>query len=821
MGVDLRHGLRSLCRTPGFTLVAMLTLALGIGANTAIFSVIQALLLRPLPVPHADRLQQLFIVRPGQRPANAFSYPFVRALADRRDIADGLFGFVATTFAVGEPGGIEQVDGAWVTGQYYETLGLLPARGRLLTAADDRPGAAPVVVISDAHWRRQWGADPRAIGRAITIFGTPVTIVGVTAPGFTGTTVGRVADLTLPLAAAPQMRPELSRMLVTGANMLNVMARKPAGLPGAEFRARLAVAWRQVAEPLLPAGDRSSAALLDARLIAVPGGTGWSALRRIFGVPLAALMALVACVLLIACANVAHLLVARTRGRRREIATRLALGADRGRVIRQLLAESAMLALGGAAVGLLLAWAGSASLLGLLAAGGSFGPSPGPGVDNGQLVLDITPDAAVLAFTMLLAVSTVLLSGTAPAFLGTSTTGLGFSGGASVTRPVRAGGFLVAGQLALTLLMLVCAGLFVRTLQNLRAFDRGFDPAGVLLVAVDARAAGFEGAPLATLYRDLHERMNQMPGVRAASYGNRTPLDPGETSYEFLVNGVRSGEEALYCFVGPGYFRTIRTPLIAGREVTDGDTAAAPRVAIVNETFARRFMAGLNPIGQRLTIDGGDGPPLEVVGVVKDALFTSNARYLEAPPTVYTPYAQNAATGATFVVATSGDRAAVASAIERDLLSRLPNSRMQVRTLGQQLDRVLIEERLVAAVATAFGVLAIVLGTVGLYGLLAHNVMRRTVEIGVRAALGATRADVLRLVLNDAARPLAAGILAGLPLAWGASFIGRRMLFGLTPTDPVTALAAVAILLMAGAIAVLLPAYRAARIDPAAALRRE
>ena len=817
MWQDVRYAVRSLRKAPGFTTVAVLTLSLGIGANTAIFSVIQALLLRPLPVPRADELVQLFLVRPEQRPANAFSYPFVKALAGRREIFDGVFGFVATTMTVD----LDQADGAWVTGEYYDTLGLVPAAGRLLTPDDDRPGAAPVVVITDGYWKRRFGGDPSAIGRTIRVYGAPVTIVGVTAQGFTGTTVGQVADLTLPLGAGPQMRPELARMLVAGANTLSVMARPRAGVSKAEVRARLGVAWRQVVENAMPNAGPSRDGFLAARLDVVPGGTGWSGLRQLFGAPLLVLMALVGFVLLITCANVAILLVARTTARRREIATRLALGASRVRVTRQLLTESALLSLAGAALGLVLAWSGSRSLLTILATGaaGGFGPSPGPGASTAAIVLDIAPDATVLMFTMGLAIATVVLFGTAPALGATRRPpGIGHGVGTSVTPRGRAGAILVTAQLALTLLLLICSGLFVQTLRNLRDFDRGFNPEGVLLVDVDGRASGYSGAPLAALYRDLHELTERLPGVRAASYSGRAPLVKGETSLDFLVNGVRAEEESLLHTIGPRYFETMRTPLVAGREFTASDTAAGTKVAVVNEAFARDHLRGLNPVGQRLSIAGDDGPAMEIVGVVKDALFSGSVRYFVAPSSVYVPYAQHAPSKATFEVAAAGSVPDVVASLRRELSPLFP---VEVRTMAEQLDRALAEERLVASVGSGFGVLALLLAVVGLYGVLSYNVTRRTPEIGVRAALGATRSDVFRLVIKDAVRSLAAGVAVGLPLAWLASSLFSRMLFGLTATDPSTTAAAIACLALAGGAAAYLPARRAMQVDPLVALRSE
>ncbi len=817
---DMRYAVRSLRKSPGFTAVAVLTLSLGIGANTAIFSVIQALLLRSLPVPHAEELVQLFLVRPEQRPANAFSYPFVKALAERRDIFDGVFGFAAVTMTIDDA----QADAAWVTGEYYDTLGLLPAAGRLLNPDDDRPGAAPVVVITDGYWNRRFARNPGAIGQTLLISGAPVTIVGVTRPGFTGTTVGQVADLTLPLGAGPQIRPELDRMLVAGANTLSVMARPRAGLSKADVRARLGVAWRQVVEDAMPNAGHSRDGFMAARLDVVPGSTGWSGLRQLFGAPLLVLMALVGFVLLIACANVAILLMARTTARRREIATRLALGASRVRVTRQLLTESVLLSLAGAALGLVLAWSGSQSLLTVLATGaaGGLGPSPGPGAGTGAIVLDVAPDATVLMFTMVLAIATVMLFGTAPALGATRRPpGIGHGVGTSVTPRGRAGAILVTAQLALTLLLLICSGLFVQTLRNLRDFDRGFNPEGVLLVDVDARASGYSGAPLAALYTDLHELSERVPGVRAASYSVRAPLVKGETSLDFLVNGVPAEDESLLHTIGPRYFETMRTPMVAGREFTAADTAAGTRVAVVNEAFARSHLRGLNPLGQRLAIAGADGPAMEIVGVVKDALFSGSVRYFVAPSSVYVPYAQSVPSKATFEVAAAGSVPDVVASLRRELSRRLPNTRIEVRTMAEQLDRALLEERLVASVGSGFGVLALLLAVVGLYGVLSYNVTRRTAEIGVRTALGATRSDVFRLVIKDAVRSLGAGVAVGLPLAWLASSLFSRMLFGLTATDPSTAAAAIACLALAGGAAAYVPARRAMRVDPLIALRSE
>ena len=825
VAADLRYGVRTLRRSPGFTTVAMLMLALGIGANTAIFSVVDALLLRPLPVPQSEQLVQAFLLRPDQRPVSAFAYPFVRALAERREIFEGLFGFTATTLSVGRPGEVEQVDGAWVTGEYYATLRLSPALGRLLTPDDDRPGAEAVAVITDGYWKRRFGGDRAMLGESILIYGAPVTIVGVTAPGFAGTTVGRVANITLALGAAPRIRPELSTMLGIGANTLSIMARPRSGLSGDVLASQLGAAWPGVVERAMPDAGESRRNYLSARPVIAAAGTGWSGLRQQFATPLIMLMALVGVVMLIVCSNVANLLLARTAARSREIATRLALGATRGRVTRQLLTESVLLALAGSALGLLAAWFGSQSLGALLTSGGAsaLGPTPGPAADAAAFILDVTPGPSVLMFTLLVTIITVLVFGTAPALAATRRAeNIGHGAGAIVTRRGRTGQVLVIAQLALTVVLLMGAGLFVRTLENLRSLDRGFEAEGVLLVDVDARVAGISGPAVAAVYRDLQQEIERLPSVRLASYSGRAPLAPGETSYPFLVNGLKTKGESLLHTVGSGYFATLRTPVLRGREFTPADTAAAPRVAVVNEAFARQFLSGLDPIGQRLGIGGNAESPMDVVGIVKDTLLTNNVRYQSAPPSVYVPYAQRPPARATFEIAvTTRSVPEVAAALERTMAPRLPNARIEVRTLSEQLDRALFQERIVATVGGTFAVVALLLASIGLYGLLAYTVTRRTVEIGVRMALGGRRSDILRLVMSDVTWTLAIGIGVGLALAWTLSSLASRLLFGLTPTDPLTSAAVVGLLLVSASLAAYVPTRRAMQVNPVVAFRSE
>jgi predicted permease len=521
-------------------------------------------------------------------------------------------------------------------------------------------------------------------------------------------------------------------------------------------------------------------------------------------------MAMVALVLMIACANVANLLLARATARQREIAVRLAIGAGRGQLIRQFLTESVLLSLVGAALGTVFAWLGSRFLVQLLSTERA-----------NAIALDLTPNSHVLWFTGGVAVATGILFGIAPAFRGTMPVhALTGSAGRIAGSRSRFTSLLVTAQISLCLLLLIGAGLFVKTLHNLQQLDPGFHHQGVLLLNVDGPRLGYKGERLNAFYQELWQQIERVPGVASASFAMITPLAGGGISHSIAVVGRPAAENDIHFnAVGPRYFETMRTPLVLGREFSVRDTNSAPRVAIVNETFVRRYLAGSSVLGERLAIKGQRPWDGEIVAVVSDAVYES---LREPPPaTIYVPFAQRGRGGATFEIRVAGSLAQVADMLRNDLRPKLPGATPQVRTLTSQMERALVRERLMATLAGSFGVLALVLAVVGLYGLLAYTVARRTSEIGIRMALGAQRGRVLWMVFQDAFRLLTIGVTLGLAAAWAASRLVASMLFGLTATDPATTAIAVVVLFLCGAIATLLPARRASRVDPMTALRCE
>jgi predicted permease len=730
----------------------------------------------------------------------------VRAFDDQRDLFDGVCGYSGLTFTAGAPGTVSRVPGAVVTGAFYATLGLKPAAGRLIARDDDRPGAPPVAVLSYGYWERQFGRSPETIGQTVLLNGVAVTIVGVSPPGFVGATVGQVADITLPVAAVPTVAPPMAPLLGKGNFWLRTLARPRAGMPVTAAAARVNGVWRAIGDTLIPpkwpATQRKD--LANAHYDLTPGATGWSFLRELYARPLWVLMAAVGLVLLIACANVASLQLARASARRREIAVRLALGARRGRLLRQLLVESALLSFAGALGGLALALLSGRFLLDML----SGGPAA---VD-----FDLTPNGHVLAFTMTVAILTAMLFGLAPALQSTA-----LNPSASLKEDARtATGVsrwlpsLVTVQVALSLVLLIGAALFLGTLRNLRHRDPGFQPEGVLLARLEVPPP----APAVLL-----EEVRRVAGVAVASLTTHTPLSGWEWSEPAVPSGqpLPDGDTALFVGAGPEFFEALRIPLAAGRAFTDADGAAARPVAIVNERYVRQFFAGKNPLGQHLTSRiNGTPRDLEIVGIARNSAVT--ALRSAPPPLVYVPYAQVPENSfATVTVRVSGGAADVAAAMRRILQPTQPNTPIEVQPLSAQLDATMLRERLMATLAAALGLLALVLASVGIYGLLAYAVARRTREIGVRMALGAERRRVVRMIMHGMRRPVAVGVLIGLPVAWAASRSVQSMLFGLTPGDPLAIAGAIAVLTAVAHAAAYVPARRAARVNPVVALKCE
>jgi putative ABC transport system permease protein len=804
---DVRYALRASARNKGFAAAAIVTLALGIGANTAIFTLIDALIIRTLPVSRPEQLLQLRLGSAQDTEGYAsLSYPMIRALDGERDLFAGVAGFTAFSLSTGRDDTLRRVRAAAVTGAFYDTLGLRPAAGRLLTRGDDVVGAPLVAVASFSYWQHELAGNPAAVGSTILIDGIPVDVVGVSPRGFTGATVGAVADLTVPVAAIARVNPNSAPLLGPGNSWLRVLARPRAGVAQPQLEARLAAAWPRIADaaidPGWPASRRNS--ISNAIVRFSPGATGWTYLRELYVKPLGILMAAVSLVLLIACANVASLLLARASSRRREIAVRAAIGASRARLVRQLLVESLVLALVGAACGIVVAWAGSQLLVDMIGAAAD------------QVVFDLAPDWRVVAFTTALASLTALLFGAAPA-LHATTSGVG----PALKEDARAGTarqrllpLLVAVQVALSLVLLIGAGLFVRTLRNLQTLDSGFRAEGVMFVAFE-RAPG--RLPAGTL-----DAVRAIPGVVSASLATQTPLS-GTTWSEPIVpagQALPERDNAVVIGAAPGFFTTIGTTLLSGRDFSDADSRDGAWVAIVNQRYADTYFAHASPIGRHLAAAiNGVTRDLEVVGVVRAA----NTRSLRdtPPPTVYVPYAQVPGSTSTNVIVRAAASAELPAALRRTLQPLAPLTPLEVRPLSEQVHDAVARERLMAGLATAFGILALGLAAVGIYGLLAYAVARRTREIGIRMALGAPRGGVIALMLRGAQVPLVIGIAVGVPLAWMASRAIESMLFGLKGTDTAAIGAALVLLVAVAHLAAWLPARRAARVDPLVALRSE
>ena len=808
---DARYALRTFARNKTFTATAILTLALGIGANTAIFGLLDALMLRWLPVPNPQALVQVrFKSDTPSSASGSFSYAAIQALDTERQIFSGVAGFSSSDFRIGTSGSTGRVPGAIVTGSFYETLGLHPVVGRLLTRDDDRPGAPLVAVASYGYWERQFARDPAVAGRTVIMNGVPATIVGVSPRGFVGAHVGLIADLTIPVAALPLVVPEMAGLLGPGNYWLRVLARPQPALSTSVAQAQIVARWPRIAEsvvaPHWPA-DRKKATI-EAVVELVPGGTGWTYLRELYVRPLQVLMMVVALVLLIACANVASLLLARAAARQKEIAVRLAIGAGRGRIVRQLLVESALLSFAGAVCGVVLASRTGRFLLDRL----SSGPS--------SVELDLTPNWHVLAFTACVTIVTAILFGLAPALQAT-----GFGPSSALKEDARSTAsrsrllpWLVTAQIALSLVLLVGAGLFVRSLRNLQRIDAGFARDGVLLVDVDGKRP--------TWSVELLEEIRRMPGVASASMSTHTPLS-GSTWSEAVVPAgqpLPNRDNAHFIGAGPGFFATMRTPLLSGREFTGRDSAASTAVAVVNERYAQRHFPDQNPVGQHLTARLSGAPrDLEIVGVVKN---TNTQSLRTAPPAiVYLAFAQLPGNrldrAATLEIRTAGGLAEVTPTVRQALQSRFPEATVTVSTLSAQIDASIVQERMMATLAGGFGLLALGLASVGIYGLLAYGVARRTKEIGIHMALGAQRNRVIALVLRGARKSLLIGLAIGLPAALAASRWVESMLFGLKPSDPIAITAAVLLLATVAHVAAFVPALRASRVDPLIALKYE
>jgi predicted permease len=834
---DLRYGFRMLAKSPGFTAVVLLSLALGIGANTAIFSLIDAVMLKMLPVRHPEQLVQLTWSSaqwPGavlddlegnsfeegaehRVTSDSFSYAAYRAIRDGNHVFTDTLAVAANDMLlnVGIGGRAESANGRAVSGNYFTGLGVSAALGRTILPSDDAETAPPVAVLSYEFWNRRFGRDPNVLGKTVMLDAMPFTVVGVTPPEFFGLEPGSPPDISVALSLYWKLYRQPSLTNDSRTWWMQVDGRLKPEVTEAEARAELSVLFHQY---VTGASNTKSNTVLPV-LVTHPASQGLDTLRREFSKPLWVLTGLVGLVLLIACANVAGLLLARSTARQKEMAVRLSLGAGRRRLIRQLLTECILLAIAGGAAGLLIAVWADRLLLALISSG------------RNPISLTVDLDLRVLAFTAGLSLLTGLLFGLAPAVRATrvdltpalkgTETVLGNGG-----HGLQPGKVLVTAQIAISLLLLVGAGLFARTLRKLETTDIGFNRENLLLFNIQPGLNGYEGVRLGTLYKELQQRIAAIPGVRSASLSQHTLIGAGSSTNSMSIAGYTAPGKQVDVrrnLVGPHFFETLGIPLLLGRAIDERDDESAPKVAVVNQRAVHDFFHDDNPISRQIDFGDAHHPRrMEIVGVVGDAKY--NELRKDAPPTVYVPCMQNLeqAPFMSYEVRTAGDPNLIVEAIRRDVQAvdkDLPL--LHIVTEAEQVEKTVFLERLFARLTSLFAILGLGLACVGLYGIMAYTVVRRTKEIGVRVALGAQQRDILGMVMRESFFMIVIGVAIGLVASLATTRLVSSFLFGLEPTDPLTISAATLMMAAIVGLAGYLPARRAANVDPMVALRYE
>ena len=828
---DITFGLRMLAKSPGFTAIAVITLALGIGANTAIFSLMNQVLLRELPIKNPDQLE--ILRAPGPKSGHistdgdsteSFSYPMYRGLRDTNAVFSGILARYGFAASVASRGQTDRATGEVVTGNYFEVLGVQPAIGRVFSQDDDRvPGAQPVVVLSHSYWTRHFGGDPSVLNKVLLINNVEMTVVGVSQAGFSGVQVGKTPDLYVPMMMTQQMTQYGETLDRWNDYWMTLLARRKPGVSEKQAEAGINAAYKPLLEEQLPQmksswNEQKRKQFLEKKILLSSGARGRTVVQRDSGAQIITLFVMVALVLLIACTNVANLLLARGAARQREFAIRTALGASRGRMVRQLLIESLLCAFGGGALGLLLGtW-----LMRIL--------TPIVGANTGIRGLTQNLDTGVLVFAIGATLLSGILFGIIPSW---RVTRLGVSDvikdqGSTSSASVAHVGFrklLVAGQVAFTMLLLAGAGLFMRSLWNLRNQDLGLKTDNVITFSIQPSLNGYDTPRSIALLDQTRARIASIPGVRSVGSGDVATLSGDDEGSNITAEGGPQLAEELQdvdrVAISPNYFSTLGVPLLSGRELTEADGATAPKVALASESMVKRFFPGRNPLGLHFAFGGGDKvvPDIEIVGVVKDVKQEHVSTAIQ--PYVYTPYAQRQKiTGMTFYVRSERDPLLLASSLQdtvRQLDANLPV--YDLKTMQRVVEEDLFSARMVAVLSACFAGLAALLAALGIYGVLAYVVVQRTREIGIRMALGAVAGQVRLLIVKEVGSMVLIGVGVGLPLAYGLARFSESLLYGVHAGDPVVYALGLGLIALIALAACFIPARRATRVDPLVALR--
>jgi putative ABC transport system permease protein len=824
---DLRHAFRLLRLSPGFTVVAVLTLALGIGANTAIFQLIDSIRLRTVPVQNPEQLGTVRIADrhwgSGQFSGqySQLSFPMWEQIRKRQEGFSEIAAWTGQEFNLANGGEVHYAKGLRVTGDFFHVLGVQPILGRLINPEDDQPGCGTSAAdISYAFWQRNYGGDPSVVGKRLTLDGNSFQILGVTPPGFIGISVGDTFDVAIPVCVEPILSPRNNRLTLRHAWWLASIGRLKPGWTIQRANAQINAVTPAILQETIPTTYDSEATkkYLEYKLGAFSASTGFSGLREDSETPLWLLLGISGLVLLIACANLANLMLARAGARERQITIRRALGATRWRMIRELLSESLLLALAGSVCGLFLAFAVSHMLVAFIS------------TQQNQISLDLGMDWRVLAFTTALAVLTTVSFGLAPAIRATraepaSLLQSGSRGSTGGRERFSLRRILVVSQVALSVVLLMGALLFVRSLRNLTTLNVGFLQTGILVTTVDFDRLHLPEERYTEYKRELVKHVQAMPGVESAADAMLVPFGGSTWNDEVLNEGSDADAGSAWMnYLGPGYFHTIGTQLLAGRDFDDRDTATSVKVAIVNQAFVQKILKGADPLGKRFRIHEPPGKPrplYEIVGLTKDNKFQD--MHEEFLPFMYFPATQQEKPSPDdqILIRSSLPLASLMASMKQTIGDVNPGIDLDFKIFKTRIHDSLLQDQLMATLSGFFGFLAALLAAIGLYGVISYMVVQRTKEIGIRMAIGAERVDVLGLILREAGLLTVTGLVIGAGLALGAAQAAKSLLYGLKPRDPLTLVAAVVVLSAVAAFASFWPAYRASKLDPLIALRYE